>query len=295
MCSAGASYKTRRDINDPMKLSTYLSLDAIKNPDNLTTLYQQARNTFDLLKPLFDDYDNIKFMFHPQLNEHHTLHARAHTWLLKDLLFVSDFYLENLPDVYDFFLLKAVDKLLHVADKPLLEGLREPKNEVLFFLINASEILSLHVQHERTQYCDTIATDVTHKNIQLMVEIGYSPEEASTVLGNTSPHKDILLSDEFDVINRTAAGLLKTTRKGILCIPNISVRMDTTNINEDQRCDFDNDLAQYEKPIETPNFAIPDPNDDNLLRTQINKFLPTRELLKQVFWARYANAHCLMP
>jgi hypothetical protein len=279
-----------------MKLQTYLSFDAIQNPNHLTTLCQQARETFDLLKPLFNDYDNLKLMFHPQLNEHHMRHARDHTWLLKDLLFVSDSYLEMLPTVYDIALLKAVDKrLYYFKDRSLLEGLREPKNEVLFFLINASEILSLHVQQGRTEYCETIATDVTHKNIQLMIEIGYTLEEASTVLGSTSPHKDILLSDEFDVINRTAAGLLETTEKGILCIPNIRVRMDTTNINADQRCDFDNDLAQYEKPIETPNFAIPDPNDDNLLRAQINKFLPTRELLKKAFWARYEKAHCLMP
>jgi hypothetical protein len=34
---------------------------------------------------------------------------------------------------------------------------------------------------------------------------------------------------------------------------------------------------------------------DNLLETQLNKFLPAREDLKNQFWEKYLYAQCLLP
>jgi hypothetical protein len=304
-----------------------LALDVIKNPKDTEPLLVRAEEVLAYLRNYTCAHD-IFIMFHPETNRHHFFaHASQDKLLLKDLLFVSDSYLARLAEVYDAVLLK---KLADIAikqspssSKDFFKILQTPEIEANLFLINAAKILSLHVQQGKTVYSPDITQDVTNKNILSMVEAGYTAERARLILGNASPYREELYSEEFNASDHTARRLFEATDKhqDNLRIPNLESHPNRfaekpiqtpdfskknwwekePTFNEFLRCalnvlqTYDVNISKGQSFLEKTLVKGLEAGSDNLLENQLNKFLPAREDLKKQFWEKYSHAQCVLP
>jgi len=276
----------------------------------------------DSLKEQFEYVPrDVKIMFHKAHDHHHDAHVTFEEFQIQDLLYVSPDYLRRLPEIYDAHLLKIIlDCYLNRggyfnSQTSFTQKLEQNKDtiEKFLFLINASEILSEHVKKGKKEYCPEIADKITQKNLQSMGRITlkkksnsglqgsenvfhkltnrilqrpqkpkwteeplFDQECLSLILGRHSPYRGgILYCRQYQDFDNTAERLSDaTTKPGTLRIPKI----------------LDSNYAS--RPIITPDFSEPDP-DDYPLRRQLDLFLPARAKLETEFWERYEGAHCV--
>ncbi len=165
-------------------------LDFLRDKTQVVELEEEADRVLEELTGLkslrkqFDHVSNdVNIMFHKAHNHHHEFaHIKFPTtsqmpeFQIPDLLFVSDSYLRNLPKIYDIHLFKKLAALYECPESQetkFLKKLQQDKDSIerLCFLINASEILSKHIEENKTEYCQEIADNITQKNIESMGSI----------------------------------------------------------------------------------------------------------------------------
>jgi hypothetical protein len=279
------------------------------------------------LKKQFDHVSNdVNIMFHRAHNDHHDAHVRCQAFQIPDLLYVSHAYLRRLPEIYDAHLSKELfdyyfERGFYPKNKSSFnEKLQNKKGDIekLLFYINASEILSEHVKHGKTEYCQQIADRITQKNIESMGSIRlkiksdsgsqrsenffqritalilqrpqkpkwteeplFDQERLSLILGNDSPYRDLLYCPYHKDSDNTAERLFEITQEG--GHPN-SLRIPQIS-----------DSNYQPQELNTPNFSRLSVSDENSLKGILDKFLPARRRLETEFWEKYLGAHCLLP
>ncbi len=216
--------------------------------------------------------------FHPQNDIHHlNVHIRREdVLLLKDLLYVTDNYLSALPYIYEKKVIGALSE--YPTKEGMLQKLREPIVEKDIYFLYATSVLKEHYQQKQATFDEDIAQlyqDFLTENLQ---QLGYSQQESQKLLGQRSPYVRQLLCEEFTVYDTTGFTVRQQTPHHI---PIYTGQEPSKKLMNDSFI-----------KINTPDFSMS--IEKNIMRQQINLFLPARYELERYYEEEYSFARCLL-